>query len=83
MLFEDMAFTCWVMEQEGVLDCRSRSERIESLIQRLIAIGEHCGEINAGHLLLTMEEYHLTDLTPNEKDFILSEVQYRCLIEED
>ena len=81
-MFQDMAFTGWVLEQEGVLDCRSRSERIESLIQRLVAIGEHCGEVNSGHLLLTMEQYHLTDLTLDERNFIISEVQYRCL-EED
>ena len=81
-MFQDMAFTGWVLEQEGVLDCRSREEKIEVIIQRLVEIGNHCGEVNEGHLLIVLDENHLLDLLPAERNFIISEVQYRCL-EED
>ena len=78
-MFQDMAFTGWVLEQEGVLDCRSREEKIEVIIQRLVEIGNHCGEVNEGHLLIVLDENHLLDLLPEERNFIINEVTYRYL----
>ena len=74
MLFEDMAFTCWVMEQEGVLDCRSRQEKIENFIQVLAAAGEMSNDPYFQRKALN--DCALSDLTENEILYIEAELTY-------
>ena len=38
-IFTDDAFACFVMEQEGVFDCRTRQERMEAAAELLAKEG--------------------------------------------
>lgn len=73
----DTAFACFVMEQEGIFDCRSRQERLEAVIQELVA----AGPLRANDDDVQAEIFvrnHIDDLKQDEVDYIITEVNFRA-----
>ena len=75
-IFENDAFACYVMEQEGIFDCRSRQERLEAVIQELVT----AGPVFANHDNVQAEIFarnHIDNLEQSEVDYIVTEVYFR------
>jgi hypothetical protein len=74
-IFADDAFACFIMEQEGIFDCRSRQEKIEDIIQELAAANPLDIDI---HLLEQMCDCnHLYDASVSEIAYIVEETNRR------
>ena len=72
----DTAFACFVMEQEGIFDCRSRQERLESIVQELVAAGPFRANDDDVQAEIFARN-HIDNLDQDEVDYIITEVSYR------
>lgn len=69
---ENTAFSCWVLDQEGVFDCRSRVDKIEAIIHAFAAAGEKMNDPDFQNEVF--EANHLDDLEPHEIEYIFNEI---------
>lgn len=74
-IFANDAFACFIMEQEGVFDCRSRQEKIEDVIQELAAA--NLLNIDIHRLEQICECNHLYDASVSEIAYIVEETNHR------
>ena len=74
-IFADDAFACFIMEQEGVFDCRSRQEKIEDVIQELAAANLFNIDIHLLEQICNCN--HLCDVSVSEIAYIVEETNHR------
>ena len=74
-IFANDAFACFIMEQEGVFDCRSRQEKIEDVIQELAAATSPINDIDL--LEQICDRNHLCDVSVSEIAYIVEETNHR------
>lgn len=74
-IFANDAFACFVMEQEGVFDCRTRQEKIEDVIQEFAAATSPINDIDL--LEQICDRNHLRDVSMSEAIYIIEEANHR------